>query len=336
MTGAKNALFSIFRTIIGIALVLYLWRSGDIHWGAVAGLLTHWRLALAALALLFLDATVLAWRLRILLLPRGFQLPLSSAFRLTLIGTFFNSCLPGATGGDLVKIYYATEGNPGRATEVGTIILLDRLTGMFALMLLPLLLLPFFPHLLSVSPELRAVLWLVTLLAAVTLAGALMCFSERIRHSAPAEWAIRKLPFGRFLGIVYDTVHAYRQHPAPLFAAVGISILAHLLASSVAMLSSLAMRPGEFAWKMCVVIPIGFAANALPFTPGGLGVGEAAFSKLFALAGLAGGAEALLGWRVLTILMSLLGLAYYLQGRQRFVHAAKEIRAAKEAAAQRS
>ena len=216
MPGARKILFSIFRTIIGIALVLYLWRSGAIRWEALAGLLTHWALSLAALALLFLDAAVLGWRLRILLLPRGFHLPVSSAFRLTLIGTFFNSCLPGATGGDLVKIYYATEGNPGRATEVGTIILLDRLAGMFALMLLPLLLLPFFPHLLSASPELRAVLWLVSGLAASTLAGALICFSERIRHSAPADWAIRKLPFGRFLGIVYDTVHAYRQHPAPL------------------------------------------------------------------------------------------------------------------------
>jgi glycosyltransferase 2 family protein len=331
MTSVKKILFSILRTIIGIALVVYLWRSGAIRWAAVAGLLTQWKLAVAALALLFLDATVLAWRLRILLLPRGFHLPLSFAFRLTLIGTFFNSCLPGATGGDFVKIYYATEGNPGRATEVGTIILLDRLTGMFALMVLPLLLLPFFPGLLKVSPELRAVLWLVTGLAAATMVGALMCFSERIRRSTPAEWVISKLPFGRFLGIVYDTVHAYRRHPAPLFAAVGISFVAHLLASSVAMLSSLAMRPGEFAWKMCVVIPIGFAANALPVTPGGLGVGEAAFSKLFALAGLTGGAEALLGWRVLTILMSFLGLAYYLQGRKQFVHAAQELRAARDA-----
>jgi hypothetical protein len=41
---------------------------------------------------------------------------------------------------------------------------------------------------------------------------------------------------------------------------------------------------------------------------------------LFALAGLTSGAEALLGWRVLTLLISPLGLVYYLQGRKRFVH----------------
>jgi uncharacterized protein (TIRG00374 family) len=325
MSSAKQILFTILRTVIGIALVVYLWRSGAIQWTAMAGLATQWKIALAVIVLLLLDAVVAAWRLRVLLDPRGFHLPMYSAFRLTMIGVFFNSYLPGATGGDLVRIYYATEGNPGRKTEVGTIVILDRATGMFAMMLLPLLLLPLFPELLEKSAGLRAVLWVVAGIAAATLWGTLLCFSERVRQSAPVEWAIRRLPLGRYIGIIYDTLHAYREHPAPLILAVGISLLAHMLAMSVAMLSSLATHPGEFAWKMCVVIPIGFAANALPVTPGGLGVGEAAFNKLFALAGLTSGAEALLGWRVLTLLISPLGLVYYLQGRKRFVHDAGEI-----------
>ncbi len=324
MKGVKQILFGIVRAGIGIALVVYLWRSGAINWTAMAGLAAHWWIALAAAALLFVDAALLGWRLRVLLDPRGFHLPMMSAFRLTMIGVFFNSCLPGATGGDLVKIYYAAEGNPGRRTEVGTIVLLDRATGMFGLMILPLLLAPFFPDLLSKSPALRAVLWVAGGVAAVTVVATLACFSERIRKSPPVDWAIRKLPLGKYVGIMYDTVHAYREHPSPLVAAVGISLLAHVVTSSVAMLSSLATHPDEFAWKMCVVIPIGFAINVLPVTPGGLGVGEAAFDKLFSLAGLTGGAEALLGWRLLTILISLLGLVYYLQGRKRFVQDAQK------------
>lgn len=328
MKGMKQVLFGVFRTGIGVALVVYLWRSGAINWAAMAGLATHWWLALAAVVLLFVDAALLGWRLRVLLDPRGFHLPLMSAFRLTMIGVFFNSCLPGATGGDLIKIYYAAEGNPGRRIEVGTIVLLDRVTGMFALMLLPLLLAPLFPDLLAKSTALRVVLWFAGGIAAATVVAALACFSERIRNSPPVDWAIRRLPLGKYVGIMYDTVHAYREHPSPLVAAVGISLLTHVAASGVAMLSSLATHPHEFAWKMCVVIPIGFAINVLPVTPGGLGVGEAAFDRLFLLAGLTGGAEALLGWRLLTILISLLGLAYYLQGRKRFVHDAIEMAAA--------
>ncbi|MBI3484077.1 MAG: flippase-like domain-containing protein, partial [Acidobacteria bacterium] len=125
MSGAKQILFTILRTVMGIALVVYLWRSGAIKWTAMTGLVTQWKIALAVVALLLLDAAALGWRLRVLLDPRGFHLPMVPAFRLTMIGVFFNLCLPGATGGDLVKIYYATEGNPGRRTEVGTIVMLD-------------------------------------------------------------------------------------------------------------------------------------------------------------------------------------------------------------------
>jgi uncharacterized protein (TIRG00374 family) len=322
---AKQIALGVLRTGIGLALVWYLWRSGAINWRAMAGLVTAWKIGLAALALLLLDTWVLGWRLCVLLNPRGFHLPLAAAFRLTMIGVFFNSCLPGATGGDLIKIYYAAEGNPGRKMEVATIVLIDRVTGMFALMLLPLLLLPFFPDLLARSAALRAVLFIVAALAVAMIAATLLCFSERIRRSRLAAWTIEKMPFGKYIGIIYDTVHAYKDHPGPLIAAVGISLAAHLTVASVAMLASLATHPNEFAWRMSVVIPIGFAINVLPVTPGGLGVGEAAFNKLFALAGLTGGAEALLGWRLLTILTGLLGLAYYLQGRKRFVHNVEEM-----------
>jgi len=45
-----------------------------------------------------------------------------------------------------------------------------------------------------------------------------------------------------------------------------------------------------------VLALFGMLANALPVTPGGLGVGEAAFDRLFNLAGFTGGASMLLGW----------------------------------------
>jgi uncharacterized membrane protein YbhN (UPF0104 family) len=73
-----------------------------------------------------------------------------------------------------------------------------------------------------------------------------------------------------------------------------------------------ATNPRGVDWSMVLLIPFGFLANALPVTPGGLGVGEAAFDTLFHLAGFTGGAVALLGWRVMMMLIGLPGLLYYL------------------------
>jgi uncharacterized membrane protein YbhN (UPF0104 family) len=50
-----------------------------------------------------------------------------------------------------------------------------------------------------------------------------------------------------------------------------------------------------------------------------LGVGEAAFGALSSLGGLTRGADILLGWRLVTVLVGLLGLFYYLQGLRRVV-----------------
>lgn len=328
MSRWKNIIWTGLRTAIGIALLVYLFQSGALDWRALAGMTRSPGLMVAALVLLFVDATLIGWRLKVLLDPRGLHLSHYDAFRLTFIGVFFNSCLPGSTGGDLIKIYYATEGNQGRRVEVGTIILLDRACGMFALILLPLLCAPFFPEMIAASAGIRALLWVSAAVCVAMLAGTLGAWSETIRRSRLLGWVFARGGAGRFLERVYDTVHAYRVHKEALLATVLISLVAHMMAAGVAMLSSLAAHPQEFSAKMIVLIPLGFTANALPFTPGGLGVGEAAFNRLFGLAGLTGGAEALFGWRVLTILIGLLGLFFYLQGRQRFIHNIEEIKAA--------
>jgi hypothetical protein len=117
---------------------------------------------------------------------------------------------------------------------------------------------------------------------------------------------------------VFDTVHFYRHNTGTLLASVGISLLALTINVGVMLLIAKAVVPTGFALKMSLLLPLGLLANALPVTPGGLGVGEASLDKLFAVAGLAGGAEIMLGWRMLSMLTGIIGLVYYLQGRKYF------------------
>lgn len=309
------------RTSLGLGLLVYLGVSGSINWRALLGLLRAWPVTVAALLILFLDTALMAWRLSLLLKPRGFFLPIECSLRLTLIGIFFNLFLLGATGGDVVKLFYATQGNPGRRTEVATIVLLDRVVGMFALLILPLLLAPIFPHLFASSPILRHLLRLVTMLAIAMLVGLMICFSSRVRNLRLVSWIFEKVPGGAYVETIFDTVHNYRHDLHTLSASAGIALITHVLATVVTLLSMRAINPVGFSWAMAALIPLGHLANSLPLTPGGLGVGEAAFRALFTLGGLTGGAEALLGWRMLNVLIGLLGALFYLRGRKRFVFA---------------
>ena len=320
MKPEKRIFFAVVRTAIGIGLLVYLGVSGAINWSALLGLAVAWRVTLAAILILFMDIVTTAWRLCVLLRPSGLHLSLFASVRLTLIGTFFNNCLPGSGGGDVIRIYYAMEGNRARRTELATIMLLDRAIGMFALVLMPLLAILLFPHLVGSMTILSGLLWATTAVAAGMLVALLVFASRRVRNSQFVSWTLRNLPLGSYVERVFDTLHAYRHNVGTLLATLGISFLAHAMTISVMLLLSMATNPSETKWEIAIMIPLGLLANALPLTPGGLGIGEAAFDTLFKLAGVAGGAEVMLGWRLLMLLVGPIGLIFYLQGRQRFIH----------------
>lgn len=315
----RRTIFLILRIAIAVGLLAYLGNSGVIDWSALLGLVVAWPVTLIAFLLVLTDIVVTAWRLCLLLEPRGLHLSLTSSVRLTLIGTFFNSCLPGSSGGDLVKIYYASAGNHGRRTEVATIMVLDRVVGMLALLLWPLVLAPLFPQLIASSTALRLLLWGAAAVAAVTTAMILIALSTTVRDSRLLAWILAKIPMGVYAERVLNTVHQYRHNRLTLLAATGISMLAHTVGIGVTLMIAMVAIPAGAAREMIILIPIGFMANVVPVTPGGLGVGEAAFDALFAIAGLSGGAVVLLGWRLLLLVVGLFGLVLYLQGQRRLV-----------------
>jgi hypothetical protein len=321
-TAAKRALRSLFtlaRLGIAVVLLVYLARSGLLDWRALRGLLVAWPLTALAGALLLVDVVVTAFRVCVLLAPRGLYLSLGASVRLAFIGLFFSVCLPGATSGDALRIYYASRGNEGRRTEVATIFVFDRVIGLFALLLWPLLAAPFFPALLAGSAVLRGVLGAAALVA-TAIAVLFVVASPRVLFAPAVVRALRRLPGGRYLWTALETLSALRRAPRTVAAALGLSLLAHTLAVGIVLLVAQATNPGGAAREMSLLVPLGLIANTLPLTPGGLGVGEAVFDRLFALAGLVGGSETMLGWRVLTVVVSLLGLGFYLKGGRRFVH----------------
>jgi len=159
----------------------------------------------------------------------------------------------------------------------------------------------------------------------VTIAGMLLMMNQSFRHSGMCEWAFRRLPMGRKLEDVVETLHGYRRHRSALVYATLVSLLIHTCSSVVMLLAAEAIDPAHFSWSIALLAPLGFLANALPVTPGGLGVGEAAFASLFHLAGLPGGPPLMLAWRGVTLLGSLAGLIFYFQGKRRMVHVSSAV-----------
>jgi uncharacterized membrane protein YbhN (UPF0104 family) len=81
---------------------------------------------------------------------------------------------------------------------------------------------------------------------------------------------------------------------------------------------------------MFVIGPLSLAAGAIPITPSGLGVFEAALGQLYRAVGLAEGDGYLVGLtsRVMTYVMAAVGAVYYLNARRavkEVLHEADEV-----------
>jgi glycosyltransferase 2 family protein len=319
-SSARRRLWLLLRFAVGIGLILYLVRSGAIQLRLLSKLFSAWPLSLAGLAIIFFDVALMALRLSWLLSPRGLHLPFASSLKLSLVSSFFATFLPGTTGGDVAKLFYAARNNKGRRTEIVTVVIFDRVIGLFSVLLLPLLFAPLFSQFIRAVPSLRYLLFASAAFGLCLLGGLFLCLFASALVNRFLAWGFRFLERENLAQRTVKTIAEYRHNPATLGAALGLSLAANLSLIAVTAVAIRILHPASMTMKMCIIIPLGDVANSLPLTPGGLGVGEAAYNALFRLAGLEGGADVLLCWRIWRAAVGLIGLALYLGGIGRTVH----------------
>ena len=124
------------RCIFSAALIIFVLHKLD--WRELFQILGYldggW--ALAGCATTSLLVVGLGARWRIFLQAQGIELPFGTVLSLTWAGQFFNTLLPGSTGGDVVKIYHICQLAPDRKAAAAATVLVDRITAFFALLLL--------------------------------------------------------------------------------------------------------------------------------------------------------------------------------------------------------
>src|SRR5690606_11670381 len=109
----------------------------------IPGVLTTLRAAdypLLALGLAMIASVfpLQAYRWLILLRARGYVVGFWRALRLTMVGQFVNLLMPGMTGGDVAKAWYAARHSPahvGRGAAVMSVVF-DRVAGLVGLVML--------------------------------------------------------------------------------------------------------------------------------------------------------------------------------------------------------
>lgn len=282
-------------------------------------------LALAAIVMLgSISLTFVRWYL----LVRAIDIPFSlkDAFRLGFIGYLFTFLTVGVVGGDLLKaIFLAREHKDRKGRAIGTVIL-DRALGLYALIIVASLayLYSGWESIENPSEEMARLIFLGrTTITLATLGTLFIVIFVVMIYSAKQRWKEnidQWLETSKLLARLYHAVELYRQNIWIPCLGFLLGICTHGLGTLAVYLVAVglpgkALQLGDFF----MISPIATLAGSLPL-PGGLGAYESALHFLYNL--VSQEADSGQGFiiaaciRVITILIALIGGAYYLYGRR--------------------
>lgn len=303
------------RWIVGLGVLAWVVRANG-GWRIVQ-LPVEFPWAFAAFTLqVFIGAFVETQRLRVLVAAVVARIPFAFAYRTVAIAALFNMAIPGGTGGDVLKLVLLAKRTPGKRAEFTALLLIDRITGLTSILLIALTAAAI--ALASGSAPTRLIGIVVT--PAVLLLGAVI--AAVVVSSGPSQALLLRLVplrWTRLRGLLnraWDTAHVMRSQPAVLLRALGISLIGQLAMATAFAVASQWLLPGVSPVMAAAIAFMGLIVNAIPVTPGGIGVGEAAFEALFGLVGFSGGSRLLLCLRFAQLPFVLLGAVYFARHRE--------------------
>jgi len=233
--------------------------------GAGAGLA-----AVAATGLALLVATE-RWRLLLGAYAAPRRPSRRELLRLYLVGLFYNTYLPGAVAGELVRGWATRRAFAGQGGGLA-VVLIERLFGLAGLLVLTAGVLAFHPVGGTRHLPLLAGLGLIA-------AGGAAASPFLLRHLAP------RMPFPRIREALATLPTVAR--PLLLLPVLGLSLGTQALSALTGWVLLRAIDPGVALLDALVLVPLAMVAAFFPFTQAGLGVREAAFVALFTRIGVA-------------------------------------------------
>lgn len=279
-TTFKNFFITFAKLAITVLLIFWLIKSDKINFAVLAKIIDVQFLAVGLLLIggSFLLATE---RWRQFLKIQSCDLPFGLALRLTLIGIFFNFVMPGGVGGDLVKGYYVTRFSDSRRAGTAMTVLLDRLIGLLAILMISIFAMVLNLETVLQKPSLTLTLGLVL---AMTLGISLLwliVFSRRVFRWPVFRKVLTSLPKSGFLLRLYDSLEDYGDIKKVFFTTLGMSILGQVLVLTFYIYAGSHMGFQIPIQIYLLAAPIAFVVQAIPISPGGVGVGQAATFFLF-------------------------------------------------------
>lgn len=324
---------------LGILAWLFSRAAADQSFDVLASQPKQWTLLVSAFLVALAAVSITFYRWWRLVRALGLTLSIRDAIRLGFLGYLFTFLAFGVAGGDLLKTVFLARHQRHRWTDAVASVVADRLVGLYALFVVVAVAYACID--LTLAGDASAVEYtalqrscqLVTVLAIIGTAFLGVCFLPGVTGGGLARVSSRVPKLGRILERIIDTIRTYQRMPGQLLIAIGLSISVHLLLATSIYLIARGLPGNQPSLAMHYVIsPIASVAGAVPL-PGGMGAFE--YTLDFLYRGLAPedtsasqGFVVGLAFLVIKLSITMIGVFYYLTGRDRMAKLREEVQAA--------
>jgi len=315
----QKAAFLVLKIAVSSALLLFLLsKVGGMTVIENAVLLSPVHFATAiALYLFSIYLSSLRWRL---LIP--YPVGMRQLFSMYIIGSFFNTCLPGIIGGDAVKAYYLkreldrhttiAEGplGSGKSAIAVASVFMDRYIGLSALLILGLAVFPAGFDLLRRTP----LVWAMPMLFGVFVAASILLFKFRLGERL------------KFLVTVYDYFNYYFTKRHALMKAFLYSLAIQISGILSIYVLAMGMDIDISLLSLLVFVPLIILIAMIPISISGIGIREGAFVFFLGTLGIQPDKAMTLSilWFLSVVIAGLWGLYEYLRFKHLFRGAIEE------------
>lgn len=260
----KSPIKVIFALLV-LALLIYLVDLEQL-WGCLSKLTLEAAYYLAIISILLLYISAMKWGY--FLEAFGSKVPVFKLFNLYVLGYFVNLIAPSYLGGDAIRSWYLGKSVGQHKSLTATI--LERFTGLVAMVLLALVFMWFAP---AVTVYFK--------LAVLGVAFALLLLCLLSLSSGLLTWIKRKFGVGKLVSHLEKIQEGFilaKNDKTLLVKSMLLSLLFHSI--TVINVLAAAYAVGWFevpVWDLFVVLPLILLIGALPLAPNSLGIQEGAY-----------------------------------------------------------
>lgn len=324
--GKRKMLFNVLRATLGItlaiALIYRVLRHNEVDfWAQTEAAAKSWLVAAVLMQLVAILITTYRWKM--LLQVQEIDVSLRDLLSLTMVGMFWNAVLPGAVGGDVLKMVYVTRHAPTRKAEAVLTIMVDRVMGLLGLLLVALVSVLFSLNFILHAD--RAVQWATITVgvgSACGIAGVLGVLFRKSLSGLPLVSHLIRIGRERLPGAVVHTLDRlvraldlYKSAPRVILYALGISAVTHFLAAITVILIGQGYHETVVSWwTYFLATQIANTVAAIPLTPAGFGGRDFVLSEFFKAGGATPSEAGIIpAFNTVVILFwSLIGLFFYI------------------------